>query len=144
MLDSDGVTCEMIDGKDRVLAARDRRHVDHHVVVFERDIAVGFAERTFGLEIFGIDIAFDYDFGLGWNQKIDRLGLDDIDRHAGEPAGNRHLVETQGQLLRSLDGHQRRAAQHDRDRHLFLLLLELGPVGVPAGAKIYQGHQSEP
>ena len=51
-------------------------------------MAVGFAERRFGLEIFGVDEALDHDLRFGRHQEIDRLRLDDVDRRADQAAGD--------------------------------------------------------
>ena len=49
-------------------------------------MAVQFAERRLGLDIFGVDQPFDHDLGLGRHQQIDGARAHDIDRRAGEPA----------------------------------------------------------
>ena len=45
------------------------------IVVLQRHVAVGFAERAFRLQIFGIDQALDHQFGFGRHQEIDGAGL---------------------------------------------------------------------
>ena len=52
-LDSLGVTWLMIEANTGDCAVGDRGHLHRHVVVFERDIAVAFAERRLRLEQFG-------------------------------------------------------------------------------------------
>ena len=92
-LDSLGVTWLMIETNTGLLLVGDRRHLHRHVEVFERDVAVAFAERTFRLEQFGIDQALDDDLGVGRHLEIDGDALHDADRLAGERAGDAHLVE---------------------------------------------------
>ena len=121
-------------GPDRLALMRDRGDLHRHVEAFERDMAVAFAERTFRLEQFGIDQPLDDEFGVGRHVEIDGRGLDDADRRAGQPAGHRHLVAIDRQLLRSGEHHDRRGADHDGDRHRLFQLAVFLPVQITAGA----------
>ena len=94
---------------DRLALMRDRGDLHRHVEAFERDVAVAFAERAFRLEQFRIDQTLDDEFGVGRHVEIDGRRLDDADRRAGKPAGHRHLVAIDRQLLRSGEHHDRRA-----------------------------------
>ncbi len=98
---------------------RDRGHLHRHVERFERDVAVAFAERRLGLEYLGIDQALDDDFGVGRHVEIDGLGFDHADRLAGETAGDRKLIEIDGEFLRSGEHDHGRGADDDGDRHRF-------------------------
>ena len=75
-------------GEDRVAPPRDRGHVHVGVVFLQVDVAVRFAERRFGLEIFGVDEALDHDLGFRRHQQIDGLRLHHVDRRADERAGD--------------------------------------------------------
>ena len=119
---------------------RDRGDLHRHVEVFERDVAVAFAERSLGLQQFGIDQAFDHDLGVGRHVEIDGHALDGADRRAGEPAGHRHLVQIDRQLLRPGEHHHRRAADDDGDRHRLFQLAVFLPVQIAAGAAEARGH----
>ena len=70
-LDSLGVTWLMIEAKTGFLLARDRGDLHRHVEVFERDMAVAFAERAFRLQQFGVDQALDDDLGVGRHIEVD-------------------------------------------------------------------------
>ena len=76
----------------RLLLAGDRGHLHRHVEVFERDVAVAFAERAFRLEQLRIDQALDHDLGIGRHVEIDGDAFHRADRLAGERAGDAHLV----------------------------------------------------
>ena len=54
-LDSGGRHLADIGGDDRVPPVRDRGDPHRHVVFLERDVAVRFAERRFGLAVLGVD-----------------------------------------------------------------------------------------
>ena len=124
----------------RLLLVGDRRHLHRHVEVFERDVAVAFAERAFRLEQFRIDQPLDHDFGIGRHVEIDGDAFHGADRLAGERAGDAHLVHVDGELLRAGEDHDRRAADDDRDRHRRLQLAVLQPVLIAAGAADPRGH----
>ena len=70
-LDSLGVTSLRIEAKTGDALARDRGDLHRHVEVFERDVAVAFAERPLRLEQFGVDQALDHDLGVGRHFEID-------------------------------------------------------------------------
>ena len=119
----------------------DRRHPHRHVEFLERDVAVQFAERRLGLDIFGVDQALDDELGLGRHQKIDGAGAHHVDGRAGEPARDGELVEVDGEFLRPQKGDQGRAAEHDRARHgLVAALLVLEVMLVSAGAADPRRH----
>ena len=52
---------------------RDRGDPHRHVEFLERDMAVRFAERPFGLEQRRIDEAFDHDLRFGGHHEVDRF-----------------------------------------------------------------------
>ena len=120
--------------------ARDRGHLHRHVEVFERDVAVAFAERAFRLQQFGIDQAFDHDLGVRRHVEIDADAFRHADRRAGEPAGHRHLVEVDGELHRPGEHHHRRGADDEGAGHRRLQLVVLAPVLVAAGAADARRH----
>ena len=62
-LDSLGVTCEMIEV--RIASRRRVMQVTSMIGVefLQVDVAVRLADRTLGLEIFGVDEALDHDLG---------------------------------------------------------------------------------
>ena len=64
-LDSLGVTWLMIETNTGLRLVRDRGHPHRHIEVFERHMAVAFAERAFRFEQFAVDQAFDDDLGVG-------------------------------------------------------------------------------
>ena len=98
-------------------------------------MAVRFAERRLGLDIFGIDQALDHELGLGRHQEIDGARAHDVDRRAGKPARDRELVDVERQLLRPQEGDIGRTAQHDRARHrLVAAPLVLEVMLIAAGA----------
>ena len=115
-LDSLGVTWLMIETNTGLRLVGDRGHLHRHVEVFERDVAVAFAERAFRLEQLRIDQAFDDDLGVGRHVEIDGDAFHRADRLAGERAGDAHLVHVDGELLRAGEGHDRRAADDDGAR----------------------------
>src|SRR5258705_10668723 len=51
-------------GEDRVLAPRDAGDFHVGVVLLQIHVSVRFAERRLGLEILGLDVALDHDFGF--------------------------------------------------------------------------------
>ena len=77
---------------------------------------------------------------VGRHVEIDGDAFHRADRLAGERAGDAHLVHVDGELLRAGEGDDRRAADHDRDRHRRLQLAMLQPVLVAAGAADARGH----
>ncbi len=103
-------------------------------------MAVALAERPLGLEQIGIDQSLDHDLGVGRHHEIDGHRPGDRDRHAGKPAGHRHLVEIDRQLHAAGEHHDRRAADHDRARHRRAALLVLLPMQVAAGAADARRH----
>ena len=118
-LDSLGVTWLMIGANTGLRLVGDRGDLHRHVVGFERDIAVALAERRFGLEHSGIDQALDHD--LGGRRHVEVDGDRACAIAIGAPAsgaGDGQLVHVDGELLRPGEHHDRRAADHDRDRHL--------------------------
>ena len=69
-------------------------------------------------------------------QRVMRIGC------AGRAAGHRHLVHVDGELLRAGEHHDRRAADHDGDRHLLLALAVLQPMQEAAGAGRLARHHA--
>ena len=131
-------------GEDRVLAPRDRGHLHEGVVFLQVDVAVRFAERRLGLEVFGVDEALDDDLGFRRHQQIDGLRLHDVDRRADQAAGDVQLVERLGQLLRRGEGDAGRRAEHDRAGSFLRRALALLPVGVDAGPQLERRIHAEP
>ena len=107
-------------------------------------MAVGFAERAFGLEVLGVDDALDDELRLRGQQEVDGAPAHDVDRRARKSARDRDLVDALRQLLRSLIGDDRRTADDDRDRHRRAAVAVLLPMGEPAGAERDQRHHAEP
>ena len=104
-----------------------------------------FAERRLGLEIFGVDEAFDDDLGLGRHQQIDGLRLHHIDGRTDQRAGDVQFVERFGQLLHRRKGDAGRRAEHDRAREfLEPALAQLFPMVVDAGPQFQRRVHAEP
>ena len=144
-LDSDGVTCEMIEVRIASLPPRDRGDVHVGVEFLQIDVAVRFAERRLGLEIFGVDEALDHDLGLGRHQQVDGLRLHDVDRRADQRAGDVQLVERLGQLLHRGEGDAGRRAEHHRARQLLeAARAQLFPVLVDARPQLQRRVHAEP
>ena len=73
--------------------------------------------------------------------QVDGLRLDDIDRRAGQPAGDVEFIDADRQLLRPHEGDIGRAAEHDGAGHrLVAALLVLQIMLVAAGAADARGH----
>ena len=104
-------------GQDRLRLARDRRDFHVRVVFLQVHVAVRFAERRLGLEVFRRDVAFDDDLGFGRNEQVDGFRAHDVDRRADEPAGNFELIERFGTFLRRRKRDGGRAAEHDGGGH---------------------------
>ena len=120
----------------------DRGHLHRHVVAFERDIAVALAERRLRLQHAGVDQALDHDLGIRRHVEIDGPAADHADRRAGRAARDRQLVHVDRELLRPGEHHDRRAADHDGDRHLLAALAILQPVQIAAGAGRLARHHA--
>ena len=142
-LDSLGVTWLMIEVRIGVAPPRDRGHLHIGVVFLQIHVAVGFAERRFGFQPFGVDIAFDDDFGFRGNQQIDRDRLHHIDRRTDQPAGDFQLVEGFGNFLRRDEGDRGRRAEHHRGRHFFAALFVFQPMRVDAGPQLQRRIHAE-
>jgi hypothetical protein len=56
-------------------------------------MTMGLAERALGLEQFCADVTFDDDLCVGWNQEINGLRTDDVDRPAGESTSDFEFIE---------------------------------------------------
>ena len=99
-----------------------------------------------GSTVFGVDQPLDHDLRFGGDQQIDGLRPHDVDRRAGEAAGDGELVDADRQLLRPHEGDVGRAAEHDRARHrLVAALLVLEVVLIAAGtadARCHAHHQA--
>ena len=86
-------------------------------------MAVAFAERPFRLEQVGVDqpsMTISESAGTTRStvlQRTVRTGLPD------QPAGDRHLVDVDGELLRPGEQHRRRATDDDGARHRLAALL---------------------
>ena len=108
-------------------------------------MAVRFAERRLGLEIFGVDEALDHDLGLGRHQEIDGLRLDHVDRRADQRAGDMQLVQRLRQLLHRREGDAGRRAEHDRAGQLLEpARAQLLPMIVDAGPQLERRVHAEP
>ena len=132
-------------GQDGVLPPRDGGDVHEGVELLQIDVAVRFAERRLGLQIFGVDEALDDDLGLGRHQQIDGLGLHHVDRRADQRAGDVQLVERLRQFLHRGEGDDRRRAEHDRAGQLLeAALAQLFPVVVDARPQFQRRVHAEP
>jgi hypothetical protein len=129
-------------GEDRRALVSDGGHAHRHIVCFESDVAVALAERRFGLELFGVDQPLDHDFGRRRHVEVDRRGFRDLDRRAGERAGNAEFVHIDGEFLRAGEHDHRRTADHDRDRHGFAALAIFEPMQIAAGAARLARHHA--
>ena len=116
--------------------ARDRGDVHEGVVFLQIDVAVGFAERRFRLQQFGVDQALDHDLGFRWHQQVDGLAAHDVNGPAGDRARDRKLVEIVGELLHGCIRHDRRTADDDRAGQRLAARFVFLPVGVDAGAQL--------
>ena len=103
-------------------------------------MAVALAERAFGLQHFGVDVAFDNDLGVGGDFEIHGLALRDAQRATGETARHRHFILRRRKFLRAGEHDDRRAADHDGDRHRLAQLLVFQPVQISACAAEARGH----
>ncbi len=104
-------------------------------------MAVRLAERPFRFHVYRIEVAFDHNLGFGRHHQIDGARAHDIDRRAGETAGNADFIDVDRQLLRRDEGHAGGRAEHDRARHrLVAALLMLDVMPVTAGAAHPCGH----
>ena len=126
--------------EDGAALVRDRGHLHRHVEVFQRDVAVAFAERAFRFEQFAIDQAFDDDFGVGGHVQVDARRLDDADGRAGKPTGDRHLVLVDRQFLRPGEQHHRGATDDNGAGHRLFALLVFLPMHIAAGAARARRH----
>ena len=127
-------------GEDGLLLHGDGGDAHRHVEIFQRNVAVAFAERAFGLQQFSIDKTFNHDFSVGGNLKIHRLGAGYAHCASSKAASHSHLVFVDAQLLRPGERDHGRAADDDRTGHRLAHLLILKPVDVAAGAAQARGH----
>ena len=74
--------------------------------------------------------------------EIDRHRPRHLDRRAGDRAGDAELVHVDGELLRAGEHDDRRAADHDRDRHRLAPRAVLEPVQIAAGAGRLARHHA--
>ncbi len=132
-------------GEDGVAPSRDAGDVHIGVEFLQVDVAVGFPERRFGFQIFGVDKAFDHDLGFRRHQEIDGLGLHHVDGRADERAGHVKLVNGLGQLLHRGEGDAGRRAEHHRaGQFLDAALAQLFPVIIDARSQLQRGVHAEP
>src|SRR5262245_47586440 len=116
----------------RVAPPGDRRDLHESVVLLQVDVAVRLAERGLGLQLLGIDMALDDEFGLRRYQQIHSLRLDDVDGSPGERAGYPQLVQMLGHLLHRAVRHGRRGTDdygtwHRLAHRLVLLPVQIDP-----------------
>ena len=120
---------------------RDGRDFHREVELLQRDVAMRFAKRRFGLQKLKIDLAFDHDLGLRRHAQVHAAGLDHFNRHASESARHIEFVHADGQFLRPHEGHIRRAAQHHGARHGFVAGFFPGQVmQIAPGTAHARGH----
>ena len=131
-------------GQDGVVAPGDRGHLPEGVVFLKVHVTMGFAERRFQFEIFGVYPALDHDFRLGRNDEVDGARLRHVDRRSHQTAGERDLIHGLGRFLNRRVGDRGRRADNDRRRHSFAQRLVFLPVHVGAGALFHRCVETEP
>ena len=100
-----------------MLAMRDRGDIHESVVFLKIDMPMQLAKWPFRLERLGTDKTFDDVFGFRRHHDVHGLGAGDVDRPAGETAGDRDFIEIVGDLVAASIRHDRRAADNDAGRH---------------------------
>ena len=144
LFDSDGVTCSF-DERDehRLCLVGDRRHLHRHVEVFERHIAVAFAERPLGLQQLGIDQSFNDDLlsragtcRSTVRQHCSRCGWVLPPSAPATPISSWSIASFCGPVKVT----SRSTADHDGAGHRRLQLAVLEPVLIAAGAADARRH----
>ena len=99
-------------------------------------MAMGFAERRFRLEVFGINESFDHDLRFRRNREIDGARLDHVDGRPHEPAGERYLVDGFRCLLHRCVGERWRHSDYHCRRHRLPQGLVFQPMQIAAGLEL--------
>ena len=76
-------------------------------------VAMRFAEGAFRLEKICRQSAFDHELGMGGNFDVNGFTFHQLNRLAGQSAGNAVFVLTVGNLLYTRIGDYRRTPNHD-------------------------------
>ena len=136
--------CHLADDlrEHRLALHGDRGDLHRHVVAFQRDIAVALAEWRLRLQHAGIDQAFDHDLGIGRHVEVNGAAARHADRRARRSTRDRQLVHVDCELLRPGEHHDRRATDHDGDRHFLASLAILEPMQIAAGAGRLPRHHA--
>jgi hypothetical protein len=77
----------------------DRGHVHEGIQLARMHVAVRFAKRSFGLDVFRVQITFDDDLGVRRHHDIDGFTFDHRNRLASQAAGHTHFIDAIGNLL---------------------------------------------
>ena len=98
--------------EQRFLSAGDRLYAEHRR---RADLGIGpghFAERAFGRDLVGQDLAFEHELGVGRHFDVDGLALHQPHGLAEQAAGNRKLVHAERRDEARREHDQRVAADH--------------------------------
>ena len=80
-------------GVDGVLAMRDAGEMEDRVLVLERVEAGVVAEGAFGAQLAQLDVAFENDFRVGRNFKVDGLAFDNLNGLAAQESCDQKLFD---------------------------------------------------
>ncbi len=100
---------------DRVLAVRDRRDVEHRVVVGERVEPGVVAERPLAAPLVGVDPPLEHELGAGRHLEVHGDAAHHLHRLAAHEPREQHLVDPRRQRHRRREHRRGIAAERHRD-----------------------------